>query len=142
MRLSIVKLPHFGNLELPKYETAGSAGMDLRAAVPVLVAPGARVLVPTGLSLAIPAGFVGMVCGRSGLALRSGIQVMAGVIDSDYRGELGVILGNMSHHIFEIERGDRVAQLVVQPVIQVELAQASVLATTERGQGGYGSTGR
>jgi len=141
--LRIQRLPHAPGL--PSYETAGSAGMDLRAAndAALTLAPGARALIPTGLKLAIPAGYEAQVRPRSGLALKHGITVLnsPGTIDSDYRGELKVILINLGQVPFVIQPGERVAQLVLAPVVQLPLVEVASLDDTERGEGGFGSTG-
>ncbi|MCB9759185.1 MAG: dUTP diphosphatase [Alphaproteobacteria bacterium] len=142
--LRVRRLPHGDGLTLPTYQTPGSAGMDLRAAAQVRIAPGERALVPTGLAVAIPPGFEGQVRSRSGLTLRQGLVVLnsPGTIDSDYRGELGVILANLGSEPVMIERGDRVAQLVISPVVQLEVREVDALdETAERGAGGFGSTG-
>jgi dUTP pyrophosphatase len=142
------RLPHGADLPLPAYETAGSAGMDLRAAVPedapVTLAPGARVLVPTGLKIALPPGHEAQVRPRSGLALKHGVTCLnsPGTIDADYRGEVGVILINHGSDPFVVRRGERIAQMVVAPVLQVALVEAEALDETARGAGGFGSTGR
>ena len=131
---------------LPAYETAQSAGMDLRADLqePVALAPGQRALIPTGLYLEIPEGYEGQVRPRSGLALKRGLTVLnaPGTIDADYRGEVGVILVNLSQEEQLVEKGERVAQLLFAPVIRGELVEVEVLRDTERGSGGFGSTGR
>jgi dUTP pyrophosphatase len=141
----IVRLPHGRGLALPAYQSEGAAGMDLLAAVdsPVSLAPGARALVPTGLVLELPPGFEAQVRPRSGLALRHGITVLnsPGTIDSDYRGEVGVLLANLGDQVFAIARGERIAQLVVQRVERVELIEAARPSKTSRGAGGFGSTG-
>ncbi|HZZ86615.1 MAG TPA: dUTP diphosphatase [Anaeromyxobacteraceae bacterium] len=131
-------------LELPSYQTAGAAGLDLRADEACRLAPGERRLVPTGLALEIPPGYEGQVRPRSGLALRHGVGMVnaPGTIDSDYRGEVGVILVNWGAEPFEVRRGERIAQLVVSPVARVELRLDGVLSGSERGDGGFGSTGR
>ncbi|BDG08313.1 dUTP diphosphatase [Anaeromyxobacter paludicola] len=131
-------------LELPSYQTAGSAGLDLRADEACLLAPGERRLVPTGLRLELPAGYEGQVRPRSGLALKHGVGMVnaPGTIDSDYRGEVGVILVNWGQAPFEVRRGERIAQLVVAPVVRAELELADALAGSDRGAGGFGSTGR
>ena len=138
-------LPHAAGLDLPAYATPGAAGMDLRAAVgePVVIEPGARALVPTGLRLAVPAGHEAQVRARSGLALRHGLAVLnaPGTIDSDYRGELKVILANLGEAPVTLERGDRIAQLVVAPVARVRWQPAETLEATARGTGGFGHTG-
>ncbi|MEY3048525.1 MAG: hypothetical protein RL365_563 [Bacteroidota bacterium] len=131
---------------MPSYETSGAAGMDVRANIidPICVAPGERVLVPTGLFLEIPAGLECQVRPRSGLASKKGITVLntPGTIDSDYRGEVGVILINLSNEKFTIEPNDRIAQLVFCPVIQVTLIETGALESSDRGTGGFGSTGK
>ena len=138
-------------LPLPAYASAGAAGLDICAnlcpddrAAGLLLAPGGRALVPTGLALAIPPGFEIQMRPRSGLALRHGITLLnsPGTIDSDYRGELGVIVMNAGDAPFEIAHGDRIAQMVVSPVVQARFDLASSLTGTERGAGGFGSTGR
>jgi dUTP pyrophosphatase len=127
---------------LPEYGTAGAAGADLRACEPVVIAPGARAAVPTGVRLAIPPGHVGLVWPRSGLAVRHGIDTLAGVIDSDYRGEVRVVLVNHGEEPFAIAAGDRVAQLLVQRVERARFEAVPSLDDTVRGGGGFGSTGR
>lgn len=143
--LRVVRLPHSEGLPLPAYQTELSAGCDLRAAVsePLVMAPGARVLVPTGLRVVIPAGFEGQVRARSGLALRHGIGLPNGLgtIDADYRGELMVLLCNWGAETFTIERGDRIAQLVIAPVVQATFIEVDSVEDTARGHGGFGSTG-
>jgi dUTP diphosphatase len=145
--VSVVRLPHGQGLDLPSYQSAGAAGMDLLAAVPkrtpLQLAPGARALVPTGLVLQLPPGFEAQVRPRSGLALRHGITVLnsPGTIDSDYRGEVQVLLANLGQEPFAIARGERIAQLVVQHVEQARLVEVADLAPTLRGAGGFGSTG-
>ena len=142
----IVRLPSARGLPLPAYATAGSAGLDLPAAVDgeLSLAPGERRAVPTGFQLALPDGFEGQVRGRSGLALRAGIVLpnAPGTIDSDYRGEIHVILWNTGAEPFVVRRGDRIAQLVIAPVARVRLSEETVLGETERGGGGFGHTGR
>lgn len=146
--LRIQRLPHSEGLALPSYETAGSAGMDLRAAVaedaPVTLAPGARALVPTGLKIALEPGFEAQVRPRSGLALKHGITCLntPGTIDSDYRGEVGVILVNLGQEPFVIRRGERIAQMVIARHEQAVVADVDSLDETARGAGGFGSTGR
>jgi dUTP pyrophosphatase len=143
-RLRVSRTAGAEDLPLPAYATAGAAGLDLRAAVAarVVVAPGERVLVPTGLRVGVPTGYEAQVRPRSGLALRHGIVLpnAPGTIDSDYRGEVQVILWNTGAEPFAIARGDRIAQLVVAPVARVELEEGS-LDETPRGAGGFGSTG-
>ena len=146
-RLTVIRLPHGIGLPLPAYETAGAAGMDLRAALPegetLEIAPGGRELVPTGLLLAIPDGFEGQIRPRSGLALRHGVTCLntPGTIDSDYRGEVKVILVNLGDAIFPITRGMRIAQLVIAPVVQAIIEEAAETTASARGAGGFGSTG-
>jgi dUTP pyrophosphatase len=145
--IAVVRLPHGRGLDLPTYQSAGAAGMDLLAAVakgaPLLLAQGARALVPTGLVLQLPLGFEAQVRPRSGLALRHGITVLnsPGTIDSDYRGEVQVLLANLGQEPFAIARGERIAQLVVQRVAQARLVEVAEIAPTQRGAGGFGSTG-
>jgi dUTP diphosphatase len=131
-------------LPLPSYATSGSAGLDLRADAPVILRPGQRALVPTGLSLAVPPGYEGQVRPRSGLALRNGVTCLnsPGTLDSDYRGELCVILVNLGQEEIAVARGDRIAQLIVAPVSRAELAEVAELPATGRGPGGFGHTGR
>jgi dUTP pyrophosphatase len=131
-------------LPLPSYATSGSAGLDLRADDTVMLQPGQRALVPTGLAVAIPDGFEGQVRPRSGLALRQGITCLnsPGTIDSDFRGELSVILVNLGNEPVSISRGDRIAQLVVAPVSRAELRESAELPATARGAGGFGHTGK
>ena len=131
-------------LELPRYQTAGAAGMDLRADEPVDLAPGERRLVPTGIAVAIPPGWEGQVRPRSGLALKFGLGMpnAPGTIDSDYRGEVGVILVNWGQERVQLARGERIAQLVVAPVTRASLVLVADLPDTGRGGGGFGSTGR
>ena len=139
----IKRLPHGQGLDLPAYATEGAAGMDIVSAEEVTLAPGARHAVATGLSVAIPAGYEIQVRPRSGLALKHGISIpnTPGTIDSDYRGELKVILINHGAEPFAIARGDRVAQLVLAPVTQAAWNEVADLDETERGAGGFGSTG-
>jgi len=141
----VERLAHGSDLPLPAYATPGAAGLDLRAAVAgeLRLGPGERVAVPTGFRIEIPPGYEGQVRPRSGLALRHGVTVAnaPGTIDSDYRGEVAVLLVNLSQEPFAIRRGERVAQLVVAPVARVLLEEALSLAVTERGEGGFGSTG-
>lgn len=139
----IVRLPHGQGLDLPAYATEGAAGMDVVAAEDVTLAPGARHAVATGLSVAIPHGYEIQVRPRSGLALKHGISVpnTPGTIDSDYRGEVKVILINHGAEPFPIQRGDRVAQLVLAPVTRATWQEVAELDETARGAGGFGSTG-
>lgn len=140
-----VRLAKPARVPLPAYQTPASAGMDLRAALdaPLVLEPGARSLVPTGLHLEIPPGYEGQVRPRSGLALKRGLTVLnsPGTIDADYRGEVGVILINLSREAQRIEPGERIAQLVFAPVARAILIEAQTLADSERGAGGFGSTG-
>ncbi len=139
----VKRLPHFDGLDLPAYATDGAAGMDVLAAEDVTLAPGARHAVATGLAVAIPHGFEIQVRPRSGLALKHGISVpnSPGTIDSDYRGELKVILINHGQESFDVRRGDRIAQLVLAPVTRASWLRVDELDATERGEGGFGSTG-
>jgi dUTP pyrophosphatase len=146
-KIAVRRLPHAEGLPLPAYETTGSAGMDLRAAVPedepLVLKPGARLLAPTGLTMAIPQGYEVQVRPRSGLAAKAGITCLntPGTIDSDYRGEVKVILINLGEEDFTIRRGDRIAQMVVAPVAQAGWIEVDDLDETARGAGGFGSTG-
>ena len=146
VKVMVRRLPHGEGLPLPAYATEGSAGMDLRAAVeaPVTIPAGGRAMVPTGLSVEIPRGFEGQVRGRSGLAARHGVGIpnAPGTIDSDYRGEVCVILANWGDQPFVVARGERIAQLVIAPVARAELGEVEELAGSERGAGGFGHTGR
>ena len=145
--VGIVRLAHGEGLALPSYETAGAAGMDLRAAVPedrpLILPPGKRALVPTGLVLEIPDGFEGQVRPRSGLALKHGITCLntPGTIDSDYRGEVKVLLVNLGDDDFEVARAMRIAQIVFAPVTRTNVEERSLSGATGRGAGGFGSTG-
>jgi dUTP pyrophosphatase len=146
--VKLVRLPHAEGLPLPAYETAEAAGMDLRAAVPadqpLTLAPGARAMVPTGLTIALPGGYEAQARPRSGLAAKHGVTVLnsPGTIDSDYRGELKVILINHGQEPFVIQRGERIAQMVIAPVTRAALVEVETLDQTARGAGGFGSTGR
>ena len=145
--IAVTRLPHGEGLPLPAYETHGSAGMDLRAAVPehepMVLRPGGRDLVPTGLTMALPEGFEAQVRPRSGLAAKAGVTCLntPGTIDSDYRGEVKVILINLGPEDFVIRRGDRIAQMVIAPVVQAAWSEVESLDQTSRGAGGFGSTG-
>ena len=143
--LAVARLPHGEGLPLPDYQSDGAAGLDLQAAVrePVTLAAGARAAIPTGLRMALPAGHEGQVRPRSGLALKHGITCLnaPGTIDADYRGEVMVILANLSDTAFTVERGMRIAQLVVAPVTRVAPTPVACLDETVRGTGGFGSTG-
>ena len=145
VRVEVKRLPNGEGLDLPAYATSGSAAVDLVAAVaePLTLRPGARAAVPTGIAIALPDGFEGQVRPRSGLAIEHGITVLntPGTIDADYRGEVRVILANLGDNPFTVERGRRIAQLVVAPVARLEWAEVATLSTTRRGAGGFGSTG-
>ena len=145
VQVPVLRLPHAADLSLPAYATPLSAGVDLRAAIDqtLILPPLGRIAVPTGLAVALPEGYEAQVRPRSGLALNDGVTVLnsPGTIDADYRGEIKVILINLSHRPFAIERGQRIAQLVVAPVIQIGWQEVHVLEKTERGDGGHGSTG-
>jgi len=141
--LKLQVLPNGEGLQLPFYATPGSAGLDLPAAESFSMAPGERVIVPTGLSMAIPLGYEGQVRPRSGLAFKHGVTVVnaPGTIDSDYRGELKVLLVNLGNQPVGFDRGERIAQLVIAPVVQVDISLVNSLDETIRGGGGFGSTG-
>jgi dUTP pyrophosphatase len=145
--VGFVRLPHAEGLPLPAYESAGAAGMDLRAAVPddrpLLILPGKRALVPTGLILEIPEGMEGQVRPRSGLAFKHGLTVLnsPGTVDSDYRGEVKVLLVNLGDEDFAVTRGMRIAQIVFAAVTQVRIEERALAGGTTRGAGGFGSTG-
>ncbi|KYO51595.1 dUTP diphosphatase [Tistrella mobilis] len=147
LRIGVVRLDHGRDLPLPEMKTAGAAGLDLPAAVPadapIMLAPGGRTLVPTGLTMAIPEGYEGQVRPRSGLAFSQGVTVLnaPGTIDADYRGELKVLLVNLGDAPVEITRGMRIAQLVIAPVTATRLVEVEALDDTVRGAGGFGSTG-
>lgn len=139
------KLEHGENLDLPGYESPEAAGMDLRAALakPVILNPGERALVPTGLQMALPKGYEAQIRPRSGLAYKNGITMLntPGTIDSDYRGEVKVLAINHGSEPFTISHGDRIAQMVIAPVLQVKVVHSDTLPGTDRGEGGFGSTG-
>ncbi len=147
IELRVMRLPHGTNLPLPAYQSAFAAGLDLLAAVPddapIVIAPGERAAVPTGICIAIPAGNEGQVRPRSGLALRYGVTVLnsPGTIDADYRGEILVILVNLGSALFTVERGMRIAQLVIAATMQATICEVASLDDTTRGVGGFGSTG-
>ena len=145
VKLEIEILPHGRGLPLPSYASEGAAGLDLRAAVDeeVVIPPGGWALIPTGMKVAIPEGFEGQVRPRSGLALRHGIALLnaPGTVDSDYRGEVKVILVNLGREPFVVRRGDRIAQLVISPVARAEVEVVERVSPTRRGEGGFGSTG-
>jgi dUTP pyrophosphatase len=148
IQVEIHQLPHGEGLALPAYQSAHAAGLDLLAAVPedtpTMLAPGKHALVPTGLTIALPAGFEAQVRPRSGLAAKHGVTVLnaPGTVDADYRGEIGVLLINHGEAPFSIRRGERIAQMVIAPVLRAELVPVASLSATERGSGGFGSTGR
>jgi len=143
--VAIQRLPHAADLALPRYETEHAAGLDLSACIPadITLAPGKRALIPTGFAIALPAGYEAQVRPRSGLAAKHGVTVLnsPGTIDADYRGELGVILINHGDVAFTVSRGMRIAQLVIAAVAQAVLAEVAELSATDRGAGGFGSTG-
>ena len=145
VRLELKRLAHGADLPLPAYQSDLAAGLDLLAAVdePLLLEPGKRALVPTGLAMAIPAGYEGQVRPRSGLAAKNGVTVLntPGTIDADYRGEVKVILINLGEDAFTVERGARIAQLIIAPIHQAEIVGVETLSETARGDGGFGSTG-
>jgi dUTP pyrophosphatase len=148
VKIEIRQLPHGEGLALPAYQSAHAAGLDLLAAVPdgspLILAPGTHALVPTGLTIALPPGYEAQVRPRSGLAAKHGVTVLnaPGTVDADYRGEIGVLLINHGAKPFPIQRGERIAQMVIASVARVELVAAASLSATERGEGGFGSTGR
>ncbi|WP_373502548.1 dUTP diphosphatase [Aestuariivirga sp.] len=141
--VKIRRLPHGDGLPLPAYETAGAAGMDLRAAEATTLKPGARFLMPTGISIALPSGFEAQVRPRSGLAVKYGVTVLnaPGTVDCDYRGEIKVPLINHGDADFVIARGDRIAQMVIAQVTQIDWQEVTALDDTSRGAGGFGSSG-
>jgi dUTP pyrophosphatase len=144
--IRITKDPSCDDLPLPGYETEHAAGMDLRAAVtsPYTLQPGERILVPTGLRIALPEGYEAQIRPRSGLALKHGISLLntPGTIDADYRGEIRIIMANLGHEPFVIQRGDRIAQMIVAPVTKAQWEVCESLDETVRGEGGFGHTGR
>jgi dUTP pyrophosphatase len=148
VKVDIMQLPHAEGLALPAYQSADAAGLDLLAAVPaetpLILTPGKFAMVPTGLAIALPRGFEAQVRPRSGLAAKHGVTVLntPGTVDADYRGEINVILINHGEAPFPIRRGERIAQMVIAPVTQAQLVQVDTLSTTDRGAGGFGSTGR
>jgi len=145
VEISVKRLPHNTDLPLPEYETVQSAGMDLPAAIdsPMTLSPGEHAMLPTGLAIALPGGYEAQIRPRSGLAARNGVTVLntPGTIDADYRGEVKVILINLGTEPFVIERGMRIAQMVIAPVTQGKLTEVDDLSDTARGDGGFGSTG-
>ena len=148
VRIEIRQLPHGEGLALPTYQSEHAAGLDLLAAVPeaspMILSPGQRALVPTGLMIALPSGFEAQIRPRSGLASKHGVTVLnsPGTVDADYRGEIGVLLINHGDAPFPIRRGERIAQMVIAAVARAELVPAAALSATDRGSGGFGSTGR
>jgi dUTP pyrophosphatase len=147
VKIEIRQLPHGEGLDLPAYQSAHAAGLDLLAAVPegapIVLAPGKRALVPTGLTIALPPGYEAQVRPRSGLAAKHGVTVLnaPGTVDADYRGEIGVLLINHGDTPFPIRRGERIAQMVIAEAVRGELIPVATLSATERGDGGFGSTG-
>jgi len=145
LRVAIARLPHAEGLDLPSRATASAAGYDLAAAVeaPLAIAPGERALVPTGFAIALPTGYEGQVRPRSGLAARHGVTVLnaPGTVDADYRGEVKVILINHGRETFTVDRGMRIAQMVIAPVVGADMVEVPSLDETARGSGGFGSTG-
>ncbi len=148
IKIDIRQLPHGEGLALPAYQSAHAAGLDLLAAVPegapIVLAPGKHALVPTGLTIALPPGYEAQVRPRSGLAAKHGVTVLnaPGTVDADYRGEIGVLLINHGDMPFPIRRGERIAQMVIASVVRAELSLVAALSATDRGDGGFGSTGR
>ena len=148
IKIEIRQLPHGEGLALPAYQSAHAAGLDLLAAVPegdpIVLAPGTHGLIPTGLTIALPPGYEAQVRPRSGLAAKHGLTVLnaPGTIDADYRGEIGVLLINHGDAPFSIRRGERIAQMVIASVARAELILTTALSATDRGEGGFGSTGR
>jgi len=148
VKVEVCQLPHGEGLALPAYQSADAAGLDLLAAVtadaPLVLAPGKYAMVPTALTIALPPGYEAQVRPRSGLAAKHGITVLnsPGTVDADYRGEINVLLINHGDATFTIRRGERIAQMVIAPVVQAELVPVTTLSSTARGGGGFGSTGR
>ncbi len=148
VKVDIQQLPHAEGLALPAYQSADAAGLDLLAAVPadtpLILAAGRYAMVPTGLTIALPPGYEAQVRPRSGLAAKHGVTVLnsPGTVDADYRGEINVLLINHGSEPFPIRRGERIAQMVIAPVTRVELVPVGSLSATDRGSGGFGSTGR
>lgn len=140
--IRVKRLPHGEGLSLPAYGSEHAVGLDVLAAESIILAPGARHAVATGIAIAIPHGYEVQVRSRSGIAVRNGITCLTGTIDSDYRGELKVVLVNLGEAPFEIVRGERIAQLVPAPVLRAAFSEVSELDETERGIGGFGSTGQ
>jgi dUTP pyrophosphatase len=148
IRIDVHQLPHGEGLALPAYQTAHAAGLDLLAAVaadtPLVLAPGRHAMVPTGLTIALPEGYEAQVRPRSGLAAKHGVTVLnaPGTIDADYRGEIAVLLINHGSEPFTIRRGERIAQMVIAAVVRADFVSVAALSSTDRGDGGFGSTGR
>jgi dUTP pyrophosphatase len=148
VRVEVRQLPHGEGLALPAYQTTDAAGLDLLAAVPadapMTLAAGKHAMVPTALTIALPSGYEAQVRPRSGLAAKHGVTVLnsPGTVDADYRGEINVLLINHGDVPFTIRRGERIAQMVIAPVLQAQLVQVTALSSTDRGSGGFGSTGR
>jgi dUTP pyrophosphatase len=148
VKIDIRQLPHGEGLALPAYQSAHAAGLDLLAAVPLdepmVLAPGKHALVPTGLTIALPPGYEAQIRPRSGLAAKHGVTVLnaPGTVDADYRGEIGVLLINHGDAPFPVQRGERIAQMVIASVVRAELVPVASLSATDRGAGGFGSTGR
>ena len=147
VQVRVLRLPHGAGLPLPAYQSAYASGLDLVAAVPadapVTIAPGERAMIPTGIAIALPPGTEGQVRPRSGLALRHGVTVLnaPGTVDADYRGEIHVVLVNLGRELFTVERGTRVAQLIIAATLQAEICEVASLDETSRGVRGFGSTG-
>ena len=144
-KLLLTRLPHAKDLPVPSYESVLAAGMDIRAALdePISLKPGERTLISTGIKIAVPEGYEAQIRPRSGLAIRNGITMLnsPGTIDADYRGEVKVIAINHGHETFIVNHGDRIAQLIIAPVVQVDIHEVEALPETNRGDGGFGSTG-
>lgn len=144
-KIRFKRLPHASDLPLPSYESKAAAGMDIRAALdePVILKPGERTLIPTGLKMALPEGYEAQIRPRSGLAIKHGITMLntPGTIDADYRGEIKVIAINLGQENFTVRHGDRIAQMVISPVVQLPAEETDELSETDRGEGGFGSTG-
>lgn len=140
MQLKVKKL--HPEAQLPEYKHQGDAGMNLYSPVRIEIAPHSRVIVPSGIAMAVPEGYVGLIWDRSGMAAKNGIKTMAGVLDAGYRGEIGIVLLNTTDALYIIEKGDKIAQMLIQPVVVPEIIEAQELDATSRGEGGFGSTGR
>lgn len=136
-----LKIQRISDVEMPFYANIGDAAFDLRAAEEHVLKPGQKIIVKTGLKMAIPAGHVGLIWDRSGLAAKNGVHVLAGVVDSGYRGEVGVVLKNLGEEDIEIVKNMRIAQMLIQPVVSALIEETDSLDETERGEGGFGSTG-